>query len=164
MPEVSIIMPVYNGEEFLNLSIDSVINQGFKDFEFIIINDASFDGTSRILDGFQQKEGRIKVLNNEYRLGVVKSLNIGLNNARGSLIARIDADDRWYRNKLKLQVEAFNQDPDLMLLGTQKRLIDETGNEIIQRKMFHYYDYPDVKRNIHKANIFNHSSVVFRKK
>ena len=51
-----------------------------------------------------------------------------------------------------------------MLLGTQKRLIDETGNEIIQRKMFHYYDYPDVKRNIHKANIFNHSSVVFRKK
>lgn len=164
MPEVSIIMPVYNGEEFLELSINSVINQSFKDYEFIIINDASCDGTSRLLELYQGHESRIRVITNPQRLGVVKSLNIGLNHALGNLIARIDADDRWYSNKLQLQVDAFEQDPDLMLLGTQKRLVDGKGNEIVQRKVFHYYDYPEVKRNIHKANIFNHSSVVFRKK
>lgn len=164
MPEVSIIMPVYNGEEYLELSVNSVINQTFRDFEFIVINDASFDDTGRILDKYQRIESRIRVITNPQRLGVVKSLNIGLKHAVGNLIARIDADDRWYSNKLGLQIKTFEQDSDLMLLGTQKRLIDEHGNEIVQRKRFHYYNYLEVKKNIHKANIFTHSSVVFRKK
>jgi glycosyltransferase involved in cell wall biosynthesis len=90
-PTISCIMSVYNGEMFLNKAIDSILNQTFNDFEFIIINDNSTDSSRDIILSYN--DSRIKFINNEINLGLTKSLNNGLNIAKGKFIARMDADD-----------------------------------------------------------------------
>jgi glycosyltransferase involved in cell wall biosynthesis len=156
-------MPVYNGECYITQALNSVLGQTYPNQEILVINDASTDLTRQILDAFCMQDNRIRVIDNPQRLRVVKSLNIGLKHARGDLIARIDADDIWMPQKLELQVKAFKEDMDLYLLGTAKDIIDESGRLISQKNYFPYYSDTDIKRNIHKANLFTHSSVMFRR-
>lgn len=91
-PAISVIMPVYNAETFIYDSVTSVLNQTFKDFEFIIINDNSTDATLKILNQFLV-DPRVNIISNEENLKIVKSLNIGIAMAKGEYIARMDADD-----------------------------------------------------------------------
>ncbi len=160
---VTTIMPVYNGECYISQALASVLGQTYTNQEILVINDASTDSTKLILDDFCMRDNRIKVIDNPQRLKVVKSLNIGLKHARGELIARIDADDIWMPQKVEQQVAAFKEDMDLQLLGTAKHIIDESGSLISQKNYFPYYSDTDIKRNIHKANLFTHSSVMFRR-
>ena len=90
-PLVSVVMSVYNCEEYIRESIDSILAQTFQDFEFVIINDCSTDKTTEILLGYE--DPRVILINNEKNLGVTKSLNIGIRRARAKYIARQDADD-----------------------------------------------------------------------
>lgn len=160
---VSIILPVHNGERFIRIAIESVTNQSYTNFELIIVNDCSNDNTKSIIESFCTQDKRIACIENKMRLGVARSLNAGIKQSKGSIIARIDADDIWFKSKLELQVNSFKLDADLMLVGTRKILIDEYGHDIQQTEEFKYYTDYEIKKNIHKANLFNHSSVAFRK-
>ena len=91
MPQVTVLMPVFNGEKYLAEAIESILNQTFKDFEFLIVDDGSEDRSAEIINSYKDK--RIKLLRNERNLGVSRSCNKGIKLAEGKYIARMDCDD-----------------------------------------------------------------------
>lgn len=115
MPKVTVLMSVYNNEKFLKQAIASILAQTFTDFEFLIIDDASADNSSLILREYT--DPRIKVLTNKNNLGLASSLNIGLQQAKGEYIARMDADDISLPDRLQKQVAFMEKNPDLVLSG-----------------------------------------------
>jgi len=123
-------MPVYNGENYLKEAIDSILNQTFSDFEFIVVNDGSRDSTSMILNTYAKLDNRIRIIINEKNLGIAKSLNIGLNLSRGNFIARQDADDISAQRRLKIQIDYLKKHPQIGLLGTACHLIDRNGKYV----------------------------------
>ena len=106
MPLVSVVMSVFNSEEYVSKAIESILNQTFNDFEFIIVNDGSVDGTPDILEKYGKNDKRIKIITHENK-GLTKCLNIGINNSSGKYIARQDADDFSYPERIENQVNAF---------------------------------------------------------
>ncbi|MDD2913253.1 MAG: glycosyltransferase family 2 protein, partial [Candidatus Pacebacteria bacterium] len=111
-PKISIIMPVYNVETFLSEAIESVLNQTFYDFEFVIINDGSTDNSLEIIKNYEKKDSRIVLLDNKENLGITKSLNIGLNKARGEYIARMDGDDISEKERIEIQYDFLKKNRD----------------------------------------------------
>lgn len=128
MPRVSVVMAVYNGAHWLPGSLASVLEQDFRDFELIVVDDCSTDATPRLLQ--QHSDARIVHLRNERNLGQTASLNKGLRSARAPLIARIDADDLWLPGKLTRQVEFLDRNPDITVLGTWATRIDLEGRSL----------------------------------
>lgn len=118
-------MSVYNGEKYLREAIDSILNQTFSDFEFLIIDDASTDMTPKILQSYD--DPRIKIVRNIENLGLTKSLNIGLKEAKGDYIARMDADDISLPERFEKQVAFLDSHPDVALVGTSAMIIDSNG-------------------------------------
>ena len=102
-PEITVLMPVYNGEKYLRQSIESILVQTFTDFEFLIFNDGSTDASREIILSYD--DPRIILLNNDDNVGLSKSLNRGIDRARGKYIARQDADDLSHPDRLKIQYE-----------------------------------------------------------
>lgn len=129
-PVISVVMPVYNVERFLRESIESVLNQSFGEFEFIIINDGSLDSTSEILNSFS--DNRIRLIERENR-GFASSLNEGISLSNGKYIARVDGDDINLPNRFELQYKYMELHPDVDILGGQAWNIDESGNIIGER-------------------------------
>lgn len=127
-PTVSVLMPVYNGERYLREAIDSILAQSFSDFEFVIVDDGSTDGTGAILDGID--DPRLRVIANERNMGVTKTLNVGLEAVRGRYIARIDADDIAHPERLAEQVAFMEANPGVVLLGSGHVSVDDDGNEV----------------------------------
>jgi glycosyltransferase involved in cell wall biosynthesis len=125
-PLVSVVMSVYNGERYICEAIQSILNQTFSEFEFIIINDGSIDGTGAILDRYERVDGRISVYQQEH-CGLIASLNRGCRQARGKYIARMDADDISLALRLKRQVHYMERHPEIGVLGTWIEYIDENG-------------------------------------
>ena len=107
MPKLSVVMSVYNEPtEWITQSIDSILNQTFRDFEFIIINDnPEREENESLLNSYSQKDKRIVVIKNEQNLGLTKSLNIGINEAKGDYIVRMDADDYSFPERFEKQVQ-----------------------------------------------------------
>ncbi len=129
-PVVSVVMSVYNGESYLREAIDSVLNQTFSDFEFIIINDGSSDKSLSIIQSFQDK--RIVLIDNDGNKGLIFSLNKGLEIAKGKYIARMDADDICMPERLDLQVKQFFNHPNAMIVGSDYYLLDGEKNTYIK--------------------------------
>ena len=125
-PEISIVMPVYNGAKYLEAAIDSILNQSFKEWELIIINDGSTDNTEALIKNYTDE--RIVYLNNSQNLGLAKSFNIGINAARGTYIARMDADDMSVNDRLEKELGFLKTHPDIDIVGTAVQLIDENGH------------------------------------
>lgn len=115
MPDISVLMSVYNGEEFINESIDSILNQTYQDFEFIIVNDGSTDRTRDIIESYDDE--RIKLYNFEANQGVGPALNYGLSKARGKYIAKADADDIFISSRLEEQKDYLDKNNDVALVG-----------------------------------------------
>lgn len=130
MPEISVLMAVYNGERFLRQAIESVLTQSFSDFEFIIVNDASTDSTFEILKEYQAADHRIRLLSNPENLGLSKSLNRGLELATGEFIARMDADDVCRQERFATQLSWLKSKPELLVLGSNIQKIDENGSPL----------------------------------
>jgi glycosyltransferase involved in cell wall biosynthesis len=124
-PKVTVLMSVYNGEKYLRQAVDSILHQTFTDFEFIVIDDGSTDGTKAILDSYT--DPRIVRLTNETNIGLTASLNRGLKIARGTYIARMDADDIGLPQRLRRQVQFLDSHPDIDVLGTNIEVIDDWG-------------------------------------
>ena len=114
-PEISVIMSVYNGETYLKEAIESVINQTFKNWELIVINDCSTDSTSEILAEFAEKDERVKVYPNEVNLRLPTSLNRAISLSSGKYIARMDADDICLPDRFEKQYKFMEENPDTAL-------------------------------------------------
>lgn len=155
-------MPVYNAVDFVGEAIQSVIDQTYRNYKFIIIDDCSTDGSQTVIKNYIKKDKRIIFLKNNTNVGVVKSLNLGLRLADGGFIARIDADDIWLPNKLEKQIRRMMVEPTLGLLGTAKMLIDEKGEPITKKNELKFFNNTEIRRNILKHNLFCHSSVIYR--
>ncbi len=117
-PKISVIMSTYNREDLLPRAIDSILNQTYKDFEFIIINDGSDDKTAEILKNYAKKDKRIIVLNNKHNKGLIYSLNRGLEIARGTYIARMDDDDLSLPERFAFQINYMDEHPNITVVGT----------------------------------------------
>lgn len=122
-------MPVYNAEQYLEEAIESVLQQTYRDFEFIIINDGSTDKSSEIIERFATLDSRLIVIEQENK-GLANTLNIGLNISKGKYIARMDADDICMPNRFEEQIKYLNIHPEVKLLGTAVELIDDEGSSV----------------------------------
>lgn len=128
-PRVSIVVPVYNGERTLAATLDSVWAQTFGDFELLVVNDGSTDGTGALLAG--QSDPRLQVIDGRHG-GASASRNRGVAQARGEFVAFLDGDDLWTADKLARQVAALAATPDAALAYSWTDLIDESGRIIQQ--------------------------------
>ncbi len=115
-PMISVVMPVYNGEKYLQEAIDSILNQTFTDFEFIILNDGSTDKTEEIIVSYD--DPRIVYVKNEINLQIVETLNKGIELAKGKYIARMDADDISLSERFEKQITFLQKNSNIDILGT----------------------------------------------
>ena len=127
-PELSVILSVYNGENYISASIESILNQTFGDFELIVINDGSTDKTSKIIKSYS--DPRIIYLENEKNIGIAKSTNKGLNIARGRYIAIMDADDISMPERFSKQFKFLENNSEVGVCGSWFNVIDKKGESV----------------------------------
>jgi len=159
-PQVSVLMSVYNGAHFLPQSIESVLKQTFSDFEFLIINDASTDGSLDIIKKYQKQDKRIKIIANKKNLGLTKSLNKGLRLARGKYIARLDADDFCSKKRLEKQFNFLESHSDTFLVASWASIIDKKNNVLGIKEIL--TGTKAIRKKLEKHNCLFHSSIMFR--
>jgi hypothetical protein len=127
-PRITVLMTVYNGMPYIGAAVESILSQTFTDFEFLIINDGSLDDSMAAVAKYP--DDRIRVVENPENIGQTRSLNHGLQLARGELIARLDQDDIALPERLEKQVAFADANPQVAALGTAATIIDEEGSEI----------------------------------
>lgn len=157
-PKVSILMPVYNGEKFLDETIKSIINQTFKDFEFIIVNDSSTDNSLKIIKSYKDK--RIRLIINKKNVGFENSLNVGLKAAKGKYIASCNQDDVSHPKRIEIEFNYLENHPEIFLIGTSAVFIDENGKEI--RRFRKYNDYKMLAWRLRKSCGIVYPSTMYR--
>jgi glycosyl transferase family 2 len=128
-PTISAIMPVYNGEAFLAEAIDSILNQTFADFEFIIVDDGSTDKTPEILSGYACRDSRVRVYRQENK-GVAHSVNLAASLATGRYIARMDSDDIALPTRFQLQFDFLESHPEVGVVGGAATVIAVDGRPL----------------------------------
>lgn len=129
-PALSVVMPVYNAAPFLDESVRSILDQSFADFEFVILDDGSTDGSDLLLKRWAGLDPRIRLLENPHRTGAAASSNRVARGAAAPLIARMDADDVACSRRLERQVEALAAHPEAVLVGTLAEIVDESGRRV----------------------------------
>lgn len=153
-PLISIVMPVHNGMPFLPLAIESILCQTYANFEFIIGDDCSSDGSLDLIKYYAQKDKRIRVLASPNRLGPVASSNWVATHANADYVARMDADDLSRNDRLELQVRALTANPKAVLVGSLFETINSQGIRIKD------IDLSGLCR--HGKTSFAHSSILYR--
>ncbi len=158
-PRITVLLPVYNSARTLQSSLDSVLRQSFSDFEILAIDDGSKDESPAILRACL--DPRLRVLRNETNLGLMRSLNRGLREARGTLIARQDSDDLSQPDRLALEIEFLDRHSDVALLGSSCWRMDNSG------RVLGANDLPTTHLGLRWASLvdnpFIHTAVVFRR-
>jgi len=160
-PKVSVVMSVYNAEQFLREAIQSILNQDFNNFEFIIINDGSTDSSIKIIKRFAREDDRIVLIDQE-NTGLTRSLIRGILISKGELIARQDADDISMPDRLSQQIKYFETIPDIVLLGCNANIINQSGEKVRNAGYIASTD-SEIREHLKYANTFIHTSVMFRK-
>lgn len=155
-PPLSVVMPVHNGMPYVAESIDSILGQGFGDFEFVIGDDGSTDGTSELLESFARRDPRIRLLRRDAKSGLAHGGNWVVGEARAPIVAIAHADDLSAPDRLKRQMEVLRAEPDADLVGTLWNGIDEKGREVRPG------DWWRLLRRMPFAP-FSHSSAMFRR-
>lgn len=161
-PKVSVIMSVFNEEDCVGGTIESVLNQTFSDFEFIIINDCSTDGTRKILESYASKDRRIKILINKENMGAARSSNRGVENSKGEYIARIDAADICHPSRLEKQARFLDENKNVYVVGSYHYWTNEKGQVIGA------YCFPTTNEQIKKdifgfVSVAAHPAIMFRR-
>lgn len=162
-PVVSVVMRAFNCERYVGQAIESVLVQTFQDFEIVIVDDTSTDGTEAILQTYTQRDERIRVFRNETNQGPVRTMNIGLRHARGEFVAVHDADDLSLPHRLETQVKFLRANPHIALVGGGAYVIDEEGEEV---KVINWgHKEPEViRQHLEEGyHTFIHTSVMFRR-
>ncbi len=159
--KVTVLMSVYNSQKYLRQSIESILNQTFKDFEFLIIDDGSTDKSADIIRSYS--DACIRLIQNEKNTGLTCSLNKGLKLARGEYIARQDADDISLPERLEKQVRFLDEHVNVCLLSSSIIMVDVTGKEIGIWRLS--ANNNTIKQNLFRGlNQFSHPSSIFRKR
>lgn len=161
-PKISVIMAVYNSEKFLSESIESILNQTFRDFEFVIIDDCSTDKSLGIIQKYSKKDDRIVVIENENNIGLTKSLNKGVKIAKGNYIARIDADDTALNNRFEVQYNFLEKNKDIFLVGTGAYNFSSSVNATTTTIHKPLTDHLDIKKELYNKNCIYHPTIMFR--
>ncbi len=155
-PKISVLMPVFNGELYLKESIDSILNQTFSDFEFLIINDCSTDNSSGIIASYHDK--RIKYIKNESNLGIAASLNKGIALASGEYIARMDGDDISCPDRLLTQIKFIESNMSIAACGTWAETFGAVS-ELCRSPVTH----EEIRCRLLFNSAFIHPSMLFKK-
>ena len=158
IPHVSVIMPIYNGGKYLKEALDSILNQTYKDFELILLNDCSTDDSETII--FSYEDSRIVYIKNNVNLGLIKTLNKGLDVAKGKFIARMDQDDIAISSRFEKQISIFKQYPEIGVCGTWFTCFSE---EMSQRTLQHPENDEDIKISLLGRSSLGHPTVMMRK-
>ena len=159
---ISVIMSVYNESLFINDSISSILNQNFKNFEFLIIDDASNDNTRAIIKKIMEVDKRIILYENKTRKGLTKNLNFLIQNSKFDVIARMDADDISHPDRLGAQYKFLERNPDYGFLGSAGFHIDSQGKIIKPIKWVLSENFL-LKRKLKISNSFIHGSIMIKK-
>ena len=155
-PLISVVMPVHNARPFLDESIRSILAQTFSDFEFVILDDASTDGSVELLREWSLRDKRIHLHEGKKRLGLSGSSNAVVSKARASIVARMDADDIAHPDRLRRQWDIMKDRPDIAVIGTLCNGIDAGGREVRPRDRWRL-----VRRSVYIP--FPHGSAMFRR-
>jgi glycosyltransferase involved in cell wall biosynthesis len=154
LPTVSVVMSVHNGEKYLREAVDSILNQTFRDFDFIIIDDGSTDRSKEILEKYATKDSRVHLISRENR-GVPKSLNEGIALAQGELIAIMDADDISLPNRFARQIAYLRDHPQVAVVGSSVIYINTRGQKLFVRHM------PENHAEICQAHLMGYGGMIF---
>ena len=159
-PKISVVMSVCDGERYLRESLESICNQTLDDFELIVVDDGSTDGTWRILSEYAARDLRVSLIRNEQNIGLTKSLNKALVLARGQYIARHDADDLSLPSRFEKQVRFLDEHSEVGLIGTLSYVVDEHG------RVVDIYRVPstdvEIRWRMLFSNPFIHCTIMFR--
>lgn len=156
LPRISVAMPVHNALPFLDASISSILDQTFTDFEFVILDDGSTDGSRSKIYQWAQRDSRIRVYENGTRAGLSGSSNFVISKCRASVIARMDADDVSHPERLQRQWSVMKEQADVVAVGTLCDGIDAEGRLVRPRDRWRI-----VRRSAYIP--FPHGSVMFRR-
>lgn len=157
-PLVSVLMPVYNGMPYLPLAVESILNQSFRDFEFIVVEDCSNDDSLKYLRSITDE--RMVLIPLAENKGVTGALREGMNRVRGKYVARLDADDVAMPHRLQTQVDYLERNPEVGLLGGSIELIDASGKFLKHVDLSK--DDIEIRWRFLFKNPFFHSTVMFR--
>lgn len=160
-PKVSVLFPVYNGERYLDESIDSILNQTYKNFELLILLEYGSNQASKEIVK-SKTDDRIRVIENKKeKLGLAKSLNLGMREARGEYIARMDADDISLPKRFEKQVRFLDRHPQIVMCGTAMRGLYADGHT---DRRGYFTDAGSIRFECMLGNPFGHPTVMWRKK
>lgn len=160
-PKVSVLFPVYNGERFLEESIDSILNQTFRDFELLILLEYGSNTASKEIVERKKTDNRIRVIENkESKLGLAESLNLGMKEAKGEYIARMDADDISLPKRFEKQVKFLDNHPDIVMCGTAMKGLYDDGHT---DKRGYFTDPGSIRFECMLGNPFGHPTVMWRR-
>lgn len=152
---LSVLMPAYNSDKYIASAIESILNQTYRDFEFIIIDDGSTDNTFSILSKYNDK--RIKIYRNKENIGLIDTLNLGLDLCKGEYIARMDADDISHQNRFEKQVEYLEKNKDCVCVGSWYKIL---GTNNVAKLCI---NDQEIRCKLFFESSFGHPTVVFRK-
>lgn len=161
-PPLSVLTPVYNNEPFMRRAIDSILEQTFADFEYILVNDGSTDDSQSILEEYAKKDPRIRVICQENR-GYIEALNAGMDMAQGELIARMDADDIAMPDRFAKQTAYLRDHPECVAVGGRVLLIDEEGLPLREMCQERTHDEIDAAHLAGKGGTIVHPAMMARR-
>ncbi len=147
-PLVSVVMPVYNSEKYVAEAIESILNQTYKNFEFIIVNDASTDNSLEIIKKYAKKDKRIKIITNPVNYYISKTRNVGIKLAKGKYIITHDSDDISLPTRIEEQVDYLNKHSKVGVVGSWIQLFNDSNSETSIRK------YPEDDESLRKMIFF----------
>lgn len=160
-PEITVLTIVYNGERYIAEAVESILNQTYMDFEYVIVDNNSTDSTPKILNEYAQKDARIKTVT-ETKQGILYTRNTGLQVAKGDWIAILDADDIAMPERLEKQLKFVKENPSVVLVGSGCIMIDEDGKFL---KSYNYpCDHQSLVRHLENQGAFFPQSSAFFKK
>ena len=158
---ISVLMPVYNSQSFLEEAIESVLNQTYKNFEFLIYDDNSIDSSKKIIIKFSQKDSRIKFFFSKKNLGHTALLNMMIDKSKFNFLARMDSDDISVKTRFKKQLNFLLNNPKISAVGSFAEIIDDNGNFIKKIKL-PVYD-KEIKEKLLNDSVLMHPTVMLRK-
>jgi len=159
-PQVTVLMSVYNGRPYLQTAVESILDQTYRDYEFLIVDDASTDGSRSKLKAWADRDDRIRLVLHDENRGLGYSLHEGVKKARGEWVARMDADDFALPERLETQMSYLQKYPSVDVLGSWAVDIDESGSRL--RRRAYPIEHKEIARLIW-TNPLVHPTVVFRR-
>ena len=160
-PSVTVLLSVYNSEKYVGIAIQSILDQTFRDFELIAVDDCSVDRSWEIVKKYADQDVRIKAVRNLVNLGGCLTLNVGLKLARGKYIARLDNDDWFFPDRLEKQFKFLEEHPDIGLVGGGMEMMNPAG-EVYGKRVYSLSD-DEIRKKIFFCSPFAHPLVMMRK-